>query len=47
MMEDLVYIGEKEKRFIDMFLPGPGDSIRIGGRYASFVFVTNCIFISM
>jgi L-threonylcarbamoyladenylate synthase len=23
MMEDLVYIGEKEKRFIDMFLPGP------------------------
>ena len=23
MMEDLVYIGEKEKRFIEMFLPGP------------------------
>jgi len=23
MMEDLVYIGEKEKRFIDIFLPGP------------------------
>jgi L-threonylcarbamoyladenylate synthase len=23
MMEDLVYIGENEKRFIDMFLPGP------------------------
>jgi L-threonylcarbamoyladenylate synthase len=23
MMEDLVYIGGKEKRFIDMFLPGP------------------------
>jgi len=23
MMEELVYIGEKEKRFIDMFLPGP------------------------
>jgi L-threonylcarbamoyladenylate synthase len=23
VMEDLVYIGEKEKRFIDMFLPGP------------------------
>src|SRR5659263_397130 len=23
MMEDLVYIGEKEKRFIAMFLPGP------------------------
>jgi L-threonylcarbamoyladenylate synthase len=23
MMEDLVYIGEKEKRFIDMFFPGP------------------------
>jgi L-threonylcarbamoyladenylate synthase len=23
MMEDLVYIGEKEKRFIDRFLPGP------------------------
>ena len=23
MMEDLVYICEKEKRFIDMFLPGP------------------------
>ncbi len=23
MMEDLVYIGEKEKRFIDLFLPGP------------------------
>jgi L-threonylcarbamoyladenylate synthase len=22
MMEDLVYIGENEKRFIDMFLPG-------------------------
>ena len=23
MMEDLVYIGEKERRFIDKFLPGP------------------------
>jgi L-threonylcarbamoyladenylate synthase len=23
MMEDLVHIGEKEKRFIEMFLPGP------------------------
>jgi len=23
MMEDLVYIGEKEKRFIERFLPGP------------------------
>lgn len=23
MMEDLVYIGEKERRFIDLFLPGP------------------------
>jgi L-threonylcarbamoyladenylate synthase len=23
MMEDLVYIGDKEKRFIDKFLPGP------------------------
>jgi len=23
MMEELVYIGEKEKRFISMFLPGP------------------------
>ena len=23
MMEDLVYIGKKEKRFIDRFLPGP------------------------